>query len=86
MARKPWVEFEGAFYHVIVRGNQRQKVFRDDGSDVLPGASGALPATLPIYTPTCTQYYNRRYRTTGQLFQGRGTRRFSVTGTLTFWS
>lgn len=30
MARKPWVEFVGAFYHVIVRGNQQQKIFRDD--------------------------------------------------------
>ena len=24
------MEFEGAFYHVIVRGNRRQKIFRDD--------------------------------------------------------
>lgn len=30
MARKPRVEFEGAFYHVLARGNQRQNVFRDD--------------------------------------------------------
>jgi len=30
MARKPRIEFEGAFYHVIVRGNQRQRIFRDD--------------------------------------------------------
>jgi len=30
VARKPRVEFEGAFYHVIVRGNQRQKIFGDD--------------------------------------------------------
>jgi len=30
MARKPRVEFDGAFYHVIVRGNQRQDIFRDD--------------------------------------------------------
>ena len=30
MARKPRVEFAGAFYHAIVRGNQRQNVFRDD--------------------------------------------------------
>ena len=30
MARKPRVEFEGAFYHVVVRGNQRQRIFRDD--------------------------------------------------------
>lgn len=27
MARKPRIEFAGAFYHVIARGNQRQKVF-----------------------------------------------------------
>jgi REP element-mobilizing transposase RayT len=29
MARKPRVEFDGAFYHVIVRGNQRQRTFQD---------------------------------------------------------
>lgn len=30
MARKPRIEYEGAFYHVITRGNQRQKIFRDE--------------------------------------------------------
>lgn len=32
MARKPRIEFEGALYHVVTRGNQRQRVFkgRDD--------------------------------------------------------
>jgi putative transposase len=30
MARKPRVEFAGAFYHVICRGNQRQAIFRRD--------------------------------------------------------
>ena len=30
MARKSRVEFEGAFYHVIVRGDQRRKIFRGD--------------------------------------------------------
>ncbi len=29
MARKPRVEFEGAVYHVIVRGNRRTSVFHD---------------------------------------------------------
>jgi putative transposase len=29
MARKPRVEFEGALYHVIVRGNHRRDIFRD---------------------------------------------------------
>lgn len=29
MARKPRIEFEGALYHVITRGNQRQKIFRN---------------------------------------------------------
>jgi putative transposase len=30
MARKPRIQFEGAFYHVITRGNQRRKIFRDE--------------------------------------------------------
>ena len=30
MARKPRIEFEGGFYHVIIRGNQRQKVFLEE--------------------------------------------------------
>ena len=29
MPRKPRIEFEGAFYHVITRGNQKQKIFKD---------------------------------------------------------
>lgn len=28
MPRKPRIEFDGAFYHVIARGNQKQKIFR----------------------------------------------------------
>ncbi len=30
MARKPRIQFEGAFYHIIVRGNQRQDIFVDE--------------------------------------------------------
>lgn len=30
MSRKPRIEYEGAFYHVIARGNQQQKVFLED--------------------------------------------------------
>ena len=30
MARNPGIQYEGAFYHVIVRGNQRQDIFMDD--------------------------------------------------------
>ena len=28
MPRKPRIEYEGAFYHAIMRGNQRQKIFK----------------------------------------------------------
>lgn len=28
MARKPRIEFQGALYHVVTRGNQRQKIFK----------------------------------------------------------
>ncbi len=30
MARPPRLEFPGAFYHIIVRGNQRQDIFMED--------------------------------------------------------
>lgn len=30
MARSPRIEFPGAFYHIIVRGNQKQAIFIDD--------------------------------------------------------
>ncbi|UCH82292.1 MAG: transposase [Nitrospiraceae bacterium] len=30
MARKPRIEYEGAFYHVITRGNHRETIFRDN--------------------------------------------------------
>jgi putative transposase len=30
MARKPRIQFEGAFYHIIVRGNQWQDIFLDE--------------------------------------------------------
>ena len=30
MSRKPRVEYAGAFYHVICRGNQPQVIFRSD--------------------------------------------------------
>jgi REP element-mobilizing transposase RayT/predicted nucleotidyltransferase len=29
MARKPRIEFAGAFFHIIVRGNNRENIFRD---------------------------------------------------------
>jgi putative transposase len=34
MARKPRVEFDGALYHVIVRGNHRRDIFRDTTDQV----------------------------------------------------
>lgn len=101
MARKPRVEYEGAFYHVIVRGNQRQKIFRDDRDRLvyldrvehyrqryrftiyayvlmsnhvhLLLETGKMPLSkiLQGIQFTYTQYYNRRHRTVGHLFQGR---------------
>jgi hypothetical protein len=31
MARKARVEFEGALYHVLDRGDRREDIFHDDG-------------------------------------------------------
>ena len=101
MARKPRVEFEGAFYHVIVRGNQRRKIFRDDRDRLnylervehyrqryrfniyayvlmsnhvhflIETGKTPLSKIVQGIQFTYTQYYNRRYRTVGHLFQGR---------------
>ena len=30
MARSIWIEFPGAFYHVMARGNRREAIFKDD--------------------------------------------------------
>ena len=29
MSRKPRIEYSGAFYHVVARGNQKQRIFKD---------------------------------------------------------
>ena len=101
VARKPRVEFEGAFYHVIVRGNQHQKICRDDRDRLyylervehyrqryrfkiyayvlmfnhvhflLETGKTPLSKIIQGIQFTYTQYYNRRYRTVGHLFQGR---------------
>lgn len=34
MARKPRIEFAGAFYHVIARGNRRATIFHDDADSL----------------------------------------------------
>lgn len=46
MPRKPRIEYNGAFYHVIVRGNQKQRVFKD-------------AADFQKYLLTLTVYKNR---------------------------
>ncbi len=101
MARSPRIEFSGAFYHIIVRGNQKQSIFIDDGdrreylarvqfykaklkfilySYVLmsnhvhllvetPGAP--ISKIMQVLNFTYTQYFNRKYKKSGHLFQGR---------------
>lgn len=54
MPRKPRIEFPGAFYHVIARGNNRQTVFEDkkDFEEFLQSLAGArerFPYTLYAY-------------------------------------
>ena len=101
MARKPRVEFEGAFYHVIARGNQRQDIFRDDKDRgiylqrlehyrkrydfklyayvlmsnhvhlLIETQKIPLSKIMQGIQFTYAQYYNRRHRTVGHLFQGR---------------
>jgi putative transposase len=101
MSRKPRVHFTGAFYHVMTRGNQGQKIFKDDKdrkryleflkegqkrfgfrlySYVLMGNHvhhlieiGRTPLSKVMQNILFryTRYWNRRYKITGHLFQGR---------------
>jgi REP element-mobilizing transposase RayT len=101
MARKPRIQYEGALYHVIVRGNQRQDIFLEDadrheylerllkykqkcGFNLYAYMLMSNHVHLLIETPidpisrimqminfTYTQYFNRKYRKVGHLFQGR---------------
>ena len=101
MPRPPRIEYPGALYHVIVRGNERKAVFRDDADRskylerlahyrethgfrllayclmdnhvhlaVLTGAI-ALSRIMAGLQTSYTQYFNRRHRRVGHLFQGR---------------
>lgn len=54
MARKTRIEFEGALYHVIVRGNQKRKVFKSDDDfrsylDILQRYKARYPFSLYAY-------------------------------------
>lgn len=101
MARKPRVEFAGALYHVIARGNRRESIFHDDRDYaaylerleryrrrdngtlyayvlmanhvhlLLETGEVPLARTMQTLQFTYSQYYNRRYGTTGHVFQGR---------------
>jgi len=101
MARRPRVEYPGALYHVITRGNQRQKIFYDDGDRrkyleilsrlkqahsfrvhayvlmlnhvhlLLETSEVPLSRVMQRLSSGYTQYFNRRHRLVGHLFQGR---------------
>jgi putative transposase len=101
MARKPRIEFPGAFYHVMVRGNHKADIFRDDGDRerllaklltyktrydfilyaytlmpnhfhlLLETKEVALSKIMQGFLQSHTQWFNRKYKTVGHLFQGR---------------
>ena len=101
MARRPKVEYPGALYHVITRGNQRQRIFYDDqGRSNYLGLlknqkeahgfhvyayvlmrnhvhmlieTGKVPLSriMQRLSSAYTQYFNRRHKLSGHLFQGR---------------
>lgn len=101
MARKPRIQYEGAFYHIIVRGNQRQDIFLDDEDRnvyleklqkyqqkcgfilyayvlmknhvhlLMETPKDPISRIMQMINFTYTQYFNRKYKKVGHLFQGR---------------
>jgi len=101
MARPPRLEFPGAVYHVVVRGNERKAIFLDDSDRErylgrlahyrerfdfrlhafclmtnhvhLALRSGRFPLSrfMAGLQSSYTQWFNRRHKRVGHLFQGR---------------
>ena len=101
MSRPLRLDFPGALHHVVVRGNERRLVFRDDGDREqylarladyrerhrfrlyayclmdnhfhLAIGTGTVPLSriMLAVQSAYTQAFNRRYRRSGHLFQGR---------------
>jgi putative transposase len=101
MARQLRIQYPGAYYHVTSRGNERQKIYRDNADyelfiDKLAESLDVYNVTLLAYvcmtnhfhlfltTPdgnlsefmrhfniSYTSAFNRRYKRTGHLYQGR---------------
>ncbi len=101
MARRPRVHFPGALFHVISRGNQRQRIYKDDEDHrrfqallgevvkrhaltlyahvlmpnhfhlLLEVGRAPLSKAMQSLLYRYTRHYNRRYRKSGHLFQGR---------------
>ncbi|PIR17093.1 MAG: addiction module toxin RelE [Deltaproteobacteria bacterium CG11_big_fil_rev_8_21_14_0_20_49_13] len=101
MARKPRIEFPGALYHVIARGNNRQKIFTCEKDyehflfrlqqakkrfklilyayALMPNhfhlliETGEIPLSkiMQSLQLNYTQYFNRKNKRVGHLFQGR---------------
>jgi REP element-mobilizing transposase RayT len=101
MARKPRIHYEGALYHVLVRGNNRSYIFRskdnkeeyktiiskykkryrfklyaycimDNHAHLLIEVEDIpLSKIMQGIQQVFTQYYNRRNRTTGHVFEQR---------------
>jgi putative transposase len=101
MARPPRLEFPGAVYHVVVRGNEQRAIFRDDVDRKrylermahyrkkfdfrllafclmtnhvhLALRAGRFPLSrfMAGLQSSYTQWFNRRHKRVGHLFQGR---------------
>lgn len=101
MARKPRIHYEGALYHVLVRGNNRSYIFRskdnkEEYKTIISKCKKRYRFKLYAYCimdnhahllievediplskimqgiqQVFTQYYNRRNRTTGHVFEQR---------------
>ena len=101
MARPPRLEFPGAVYHVVVRGNEQRAIFRDDVDRerylerlahyrekfdfrllafclmtnhvhlAMRASRFPLSRFMAGLQSSYTQWFNRRHKRVGHLFQGR---------------
>lgn len=73
MARLPRIDFPGVPQHLVVRGNNRGLMFRDDGDRLLATghAQGELSELMQRVGRKFARVVNLRWGRTGSLFEGR---------------
>jgi len=84
MPRRPRLQFPGAIYHVVTRGDGRRSLFHDE-SHYARATKGLVEEVQRSAWEVYANWYAKRNQRTGHLFQGRY-KSFLVEDETYFWA